>query len=183
MKQQMSPNGNMFFLFPWSVKCLPGAMSNLMKQQMPPWSNQCFHETPNAYTKQQICTRSTNYLREATRASTKQQMPPWNTLRWRHNGHDGGTKSPASRLFTRPFIQTQIIGKHQSSASLALVRGIHRGPVNSAHKWPVTRKMFPFDDVIMNKCLHVSINFSARQQLSPPKQQVSPWSKAVSTAL
>ena len=40
--------------------------------------------------------------------------------------------------------------KHQSSASLAFVRGIHRWPENSLHKWPVTRKMFPFDDVIMN---------------------------------
>ena len=40
--------------------------------------------------------------------------------------------------------------KHQSSASLAFVRGIHRGPVNSPHKWPVTRKMFPFDDVTMS---------------------------------
>ena len=39
--------------------------------------------------------------------------------------------------------------KHHSSASLAFVWGIHRGPVNSPHKWPVTRKMFPFDDVIM----------------------------------
>ena len=39
--------------------------------------------------------------------------------------------------------------KHESSASLAFVRGIHWGPVNSPHKWPVTRKMFPFDDVIM----------------------------------
>ena len=39
--------------------------------------------------------------------------------------------------------------KHQSSPSLAFVRRIHRGPVNSPHKWPVTRKMFPFDDVIM----------------------------------
>ena len=39
--------------------------------------------------------------------------------------------------------------KHQSSASLDFVRGIHRGPVNSPHKWPVTRKMVPFDDVIM----------------------------------
>ena len=39
--------------------------------------------------------------------------------------------------------------KHQSSTSLAFVRWIHRGPVNSPHKWPVTRKMFPFDDVIM----------------------------------
>ena len=40
--------------------------------------------------------------------------------------------------------------KHQSSASLAFVWGIHRGPVNSPHKWPVTRKMLPFDDVIMS---------------------------------
>ena len=39
--------------------------------------------------------------------------------------------------------------KHQSSASLAFVWGIHRWPVNSPHKWPVTRKRFPFDDVIM----------------------------------
>ena len=39
--------------------------------------------------------------------------------------------------------------KHQSSASLAFVRGIHRWPVNSLHKGPVTRKLFPFDDVIM----------------------------------
>ena len=40
--------------------------------------------------------------------------------------------------------------KHQSSASLAFVwPGIHRWPVNSPHKWPVTRKMFPFDDVTM----------------------------------
>ena len=39
--------------------------------------------------------------------------------------------------------------KHQSSASLAFFRGIHRGPVNSSQKWPVTRKMFLFDDVIM----------------------------------
>ena len=39
--------------------------------------------------------------------------------------------------------------KHQNSASLAFVQGIHRGPVNSPHKGPVTRKMFPFDDVIM----------------------------------
>ena len=39
--------------------------------------------------------------------------------------------------------------KHQSSASLAFVWEIHRGPVNFPHKWPVTRKMFPFDDVIM----------------------------------
>ena len=40
--------------------------------------------------------------------------------------------------------------KHQSSAPLAYVWGIHWWPVNSPHKRPVTRKMFPFDDVIVN---------------------------------
>ena len=39
--------------------------------------------------------------------------------------------------------------KHQNSASLAFMRGIHWSPVNSPHKGPVTRKMFPFDDVIV----------------------------------
>ena len=39
--------------------------------------------------------------------------------------------------------------KHQSSALLVFVRGIHRSPVNSPYKGLVTRKMFPFDDVIM----------------------------------
>ena len=42
--------------------------------------------------------------------------------------------------------------KRQSSESLAFLRGIHRWPVDSPHKGPVTRKMFPFDDVIMRQC-------------------------------
>ena len=55
--------------------------------------------------------------------------------------------------------------KHQSSASLAFVRGIHRWPVNSPHKWPVTRKMLPFDDVIMYipetilRCIWLSLSW------------------------
>ena len=39
--------------------------------------------------------------------------------------------------------------KHQCSASLAFVKGIHRSPVNSPHQGPAKRKLFPFDDVIM----------------------------------
>ena len=46
--------------------------------------------------------------------------------------------------------------KHQSSTSLAYVRGIHLWPVNSPHKGPVTRKMFPFDDVNMIQFLEDS---------------------------
>ena len=40
-------------------------------------------------------------------------------------------------------------GKYEWSASLAFVRGFYWWPLNSPHKWPVTRKMFPFDDVII----------------------------------
>ena len=40
--------------------------------------------------------------------------------------------------------------KHQSSALLAFCAGNSPGRVNSPHKGPVTRKMFPFDDVIMH---------------------------------
>ena len=50
--------------------------------------------------------------------------------------------SPASHWFRRRW-------KHQSSAPLAFVRGIHQWPVDSPHKGPVMREMFPFDDVIM----------------------------------
>ena len=46
--------------------------------------------------------------------------------------------------------------KHQSSASLAFVRGIRRCPVNYPHKGPVTRKMFPFVEVIMNSTAFAS---------------------------
>ena len=47
-------------------------------------------------------------------------------------------------------------GKLQSSASLAFVRGIHRCAVNSSHKWPVTRKILPFDDVIIIELQHTT---------------------------
>ena len=65
----------------------------------------------------------------------------------------------ASQITSLTFVYTTVYpdadqSKHQSSASLAFVWGIHRGPVNSLHKWPATRKMFPFDDVIMKPVLH-----------------------------
>ena len=72
-------------------------------------------------------------------------------------------KQPASRLFTLTVYSGGDQRKHQSSTSLAFVWGIHWWPVNSPHKWPVTRKMFPFDDVIMlrvqlhNKCSLVDV--------------------------
>ena len=40
--------------------------------------------------------------------------------------------------------------KHQSCVSLVFARGIHGLPVNAPHKGPITRKMYPSDDVIIN---------------------------------
>ena len=67
-------------------------------------------------------------------------------LQWRHNERDGVSNyQRIDSLFHRLFMDR----KHQNSASLAFVGGIHRWRVNSPHKGPVTRKVFPFDDVII----------------------------------
>ena len=71
------------------------------------------------------------------------------TLQWRHNGYDSVSNHQPhycllNRLFRRrskKILKLRVTG---------LCARIHRGPVNSPHKWPVTRKMLPFDDVIMD---------------------------------
>ena len=74
--------------------------------------------------------------------------------------HNDVIMSAIASQITSPTIVYSIVysgadqRKHQSSASLAFVRGIHRWPMNSPHKEPVTRKMFPFDDVIMIILVH-----------------------------
>ena len=68
-------------------------------------------------------------------------------LQWCYNGPDGvANHQPYNCL---PCYWGADQRKHQSSASLAYVRGIHRWSVDSPHKGPVTRKSFTFDDVIM----------------------------------
>ena len=75
-----------------------------------------------------------------------------NSLQWRHNELDGvWNHKPHDCLLNRLFGCR--LRKPQSSASMAFARGIHRSPVNSPHKWPLTQKMFPFNDVIMCYCL------------------------------
>ena len=70
------------------------------------------------------------------------------TLRWRHNDYDGVSNHQPhgcllNRLFTRKSKKTSTL------RVTGLCVGNSPGPVNSPHKGPVTRKMFPFDDVIM----------------------------------
>ena len=58
-------------------------------------------------------------------------------------------KLPAYRLFAQPLIQAQI-KENIKAPRHWLLRGEFTGDLNSLHKEPVTRKMFPFDDVIMD---------------------------------
>ena len=75
----------------------------------------------------------------------------WITLRWRHNERDCVSNHKPHDFFYSAVYSGTDQRKYQSSASLAFVRGIHRGPANSSHKGTVTRKILPFDDVIMHK--------------------------------
>ena len=77
----------------------------------------------------------------------KQTMFLW-TLHWRHNDHDDvSNHQPYDCLLNRLF------GRRSKKTWKLRVTGLcvgnSPGPVNSPHKGPVTRKMFPFDDVIM----------------------------------
>ena len=70
------------------------------------------------------------------------------SLHWRHNERHGvSNHQPHDCLHNCEFRRRP--RKISRSASLAFVRGIHRWPVNSPHKRPITRKMFPLGDVTM----------------------------------
>ena len=73
-------------------------------------------------------------------------------LRWRHNDHDSvSNHQPHGCLLNRLFRRRS--KKTSKLRVTGLCVGNSPGPVNSPHKGPVTRKMFPFDDVIMTKKL------------------------------
>ena len=77
----------------------------------------------------------------------------WNHLYWIHY-NDFIMSAMASQINSLTIVYSTVYSgvdqrKHQSSASLAFVRGIHWWPVNSPHEGPITRKMFSFDAVII----------------------------------
>ena len=69
-------------------------------------------------------------------------------LRWRHNDHHS-----VSNHQPRGCLLNHLFRRRSKKTSKLRVTGLcvgnSPGPVNSPHKGPVTRKMFPFDDVIM----------------------------------
>ena len=71
------------------------------------------------------------------------------TSHWRHNDHDGvSSHQPHGYLLNR--LSRRRSYKTSKLRVTGLCVGNSPGPVNSLHKGPVTWKMFPFDDVIMN---------------------------------
>ena len=69
------------------------------------------------------------------------------SLQWRHNDHvDVSNHQPHGCLLNR--LQTQIKENIKAPRHWPLC-GEFTGAVNSPHKGPVTRKLFPFDDVVM----------------------------------
>ena len=78
-------------------------------------------------------------------------LVPVMTLRWRNNGGDSvSNHQPHGCLLNRLFRRKS--KKTSKLCVTGLCAGNSPGPVNSPHKGPVTRKMFPFDDVIMTWC-------------------------------
>ena len=74
-----------------------------------------------------------------------------NGLEYRHY-NDIIMGAMASQITSLTTVYSNICPRSdQRKHQLAFVRGIHRSPVNSPHAGPVTRKMLPFDDVIMFK--------------------------------
>ena len=70
------------------------------------------------------------------------------SLQWRHNDYDSvSNHQPHGCLLNRLFRPRS--KKTSKLRVTGLCVGNSPGPVNSPHKVPVTRKMFPFDDVIM----------------------------------
>ena len=65
------------------------------------------------------------------------------------------------RLFTQPFIIEAQIKENIRVTGLCV--GNSPGPVNSPHKWPVTREMFPFDDVIMYVTFDGLVGYPGKQ--------------------
>ena len=74
------------------------------------------------------------------------------TSHWRHNGRDYvSNHQPHHCLLNRLFRRRS--KKTSKLRVTGLCSGNSPGSVNSPHEWPVTRKILPFDDVIMKPVL------------------------------
>ena len=94
----------------------------------------------NFYSRPVLAFRYCHCLHLCVWVHVRVRQPP---LQWLHNERDGPW------LFTQPFIQAQMKENIKALCHWPFVWGIHRSPVNSPQEGSVTRKKFPFDDVMM----------------------------------
>ena len=98
----------------------------------------CYHDNYKIDTPEELCPRFLLYC----------GVMCFGTLHWRHNDQDGvSNHQPHGCLLNRLFRRRS--NKTSKLRFTGLCVGNSPGPVNSPHKGPVSRKMFPFDDVIM----------------------------------
>ena len=97
-------------------------------------------------------------------------------LRWRHNERD-----IVSNHQPRECLLSRLIWRRSKKTSklcvIGLCAGNSPGPVNSTRKGPVTRKMFPFDDVIMlwsNHAFHATSWHRSTFRMLTTSQSVFP---------
>ena len=94
------------------------------------------------------------------------------SLHWRHNGHDS-----FSNHHPHDCLLNCLFRRRSKKMSKLRVTSLCAGnSVNSPHKWPVTRKMFPFDDVIMCRVFWKGIRIIRKQLIGTMIDSMpSPW--------
>ena len=104
---------------------------------------------------------------------------------WRNSHYNDIIKGAiASQMTSLKIVYSTVYSdadqrNYQSSASLAFVRGIHRRPVNSPHKWPVTPKVFPFDDVIMDELNYIQLYEEILGVFSDCTLNITAWERSI----
>ena len=99
------------------------------------------HISRNQYGIHWLQWRCVDIMRKHT---SNYQVP--SSLQWRHNGRDSD-----SNHHPRDCLPNRLFRCRSKKTSNLRVTGFcaRNSPVNSPHKWPVTRKIVPFDDVII----------------------------------
>ena len=107
---------------------------------------------------------------------------PLSPRQWRHNGRDGVSNCRPLHCLLNHLFRRRSNKRHQSSASLAFCAGNSPMTVNYPHKGPVTRKMFPFDDVIVQTNTFTTQGNSIQtwdQEQLPCLDNLGSWNRSV----
>ena len=106
---------------------------------------------------QNLCIDYNTLMSNASNWISNSLESHWHALQWRHNERDGVSNHQRLGCLLNRLVRRR--SKKPSKLLITgFVRGIHRWPVNSPHKGPVTRKMLPLDDVTIGHHVESSID-------------------------